>query len=183
MRILSQTLFSVCLILSIQVLTFSQSDFPSTFPDPAGKIETKYDRFEDKTAVTLRFLGVAHTDTQWLYINADSKYDGQLARKHPDSVTLVFQSISLLGYAYPEICKLDALVDGKPLSLGNFVRLDARIFLGKYVETIGKQVDYETFVRLAKAKTLEMRFNKTEFKLNEKQIEMLGLFTNLLWVG
>jgi len=180
---LRQLLLALTLTLVLPVLSFGQSDFPSSFPDPDGKIETKYDRFEDKTSVSLRFLGVAHDDVHWLYVSADSKYDGQLARKHPASVTLSFQSISLLGYSYPSLCRLDALVDGKPVPLGNFTRLDGQIMLGKYVEIIARQVDYDTFVRLVKARTLEMRLEKTEFEFTDKQIGKLLAFANLLWVG
>lgn len=146
------------------------------FFDPAGEVKVEYDRFEAKTKVSLNNALVTGKHLDGLYLMAYAERpNGAL---QPSLVVLGFKAITPFAGAYfPEEPRLDALIDGAPVPFGSMTRLQNQDVIGILnVEMYGVAITPAMLARLARAKAVEMRLNKTEFKLSARHQELLLKF-------
>jgi hypothetical protein len=48
------------------------------------------------------------------------------------------------------------------------------------VETLGTRLDYDAFMKMAKAKSVQLHFSETSFALGDEHLAMLGKLADLL---
>ena len=139
-----------------------------------SRIGFKYDKFKDQTTVRVGpyfmtgGMEYAMTNSQFEMIAAFS-VPGQKLVKPVGSVTLAFESKSK-EWKFLNERNLYALVNGERLNLGEAVR-DSDVRRGGVSEFLSVSVPYETFIKIANGKTVEMKLGEKEFKLKDEHLE------------
>ncbi len=132
------------------------------------KVTVEYDRFKDRTALTLHKTRVAGTsDDDALFLLIVQSSPGR--RPDPDSViTLSFFSGSAVAHfeGIAQDRELIFLADGQRIRLGDMALVDAK----EGAEWVMIGLPLETLIQLAKSKILEGKAGDREFKLSTAQI-------------
>ena len=150
------------------------------------KIESSYDKFKDQTTVSVKYLSpLPALSPVRLDIVAAFLYPGKTVTK-PSIVALWFQSSSK-NWQFLQQRQLLVIADGERIDLGEAERVDSKVNssrAGRYSsgvsvsELVGKMVSLETFLKIAKAKSVEMRLGSVEFKLADDHLEALRDFAS-----
>jgi hypothetical protein len=152
----------------------------STKGQSSGSVElqTKYDRFEDRTTVWPRFL-ILHVRNQssiWneLRLAAYFTYRGRAASNTVESFGLIFDSTSR-DWVYLKNSTLVGLVDGTPFNLGRPIWRDSDVKSDgsevKLSERVSFTVAFPFLKRIAHANTVEMRLGQSEAEPGELFIQ------------
>jgi hypothetical protein len=167
-----------CMIVSGLILASHAIAFGQIYPDPAGKLNVKYDRFSDESMATLDFLQVTENDHDRLYLTLYTKFTGEKPSKPADLVLISFSSWSLYGYTLSSEKPLYSIIDGVRTPLGTLSPLKAMEVNGKYVSSLVGQLDQATFMKLVKAKKIEMKLGDFEFSLTDQQLQRIHDFAS-----
>lgn len=166
-------------IACLTILTAAWALFiPAAFAQDDEKekveVETKYDKFEDRTSAELMPLTVWGAYYDRLLMGAIAMKPGNVQdRRQPDQAALFFISLtkerSPLGEA-----SLIALVDGERLRLGTAKILLKKNPIGSVIkEEMLVRISWEDLRKIANAKSVEMKLGHTEFSLKTKHYEGL----------
>src|SRR2546430_8919599 len=137
------------------------------------EITYDYDRFKDLTTVRVD-VGQALLGLELIVGYSASGY---LPTK-PDHFFFVFDSYSRdWRFLEERNRELNLLVDGQPLQLWVMERVKDKINTSTYGLSVNERlfmtVPYEAFVRIAHAKLIEMQLASSEFRLSDKQTQVL----------
>jgi hypothetical protein len=153
-----------------------------------AKIETRYDQAKEITTVRLIPMQVygeplassKYVGSDEASFNASFTYSGRTLRAQPKRVLLSLISTSE-DWKYTDFRKLTALVDGKRLKLGPLeyvpsftVNAAANSKTDDYIsQEIAISLPFETFVRIANGKQVQIRMGPREFDLEKNHLEAL----------
>jgi hypothetical protein len=166
----------------IAVLCFTLLSCISVLPQSPAlspKITNYYDRFKDETTVGVSTMledytveiPFAHMQ-EFILLLAGFTHKGQQIITQPMTVRLAFQS-QARRWRFGEGTELYAIVDGERLALGpmSYSRQD----LGAgHVEVLRLDIPARTFLKLARAKAVELRVGDKELKLGTHQLAVLA---------
>ena len=144
------------------------------------KIESKYDKAKGETTVEFNKLEISHSAAQQVFLSVSATYPGQKPNQQPEDIIFILSIASAQGYKYPDMMAMQVAADGKKLREVLMLNLDKRRMEEDYLETIGTRMKYESFKRLAQAKTVELRLHGLTLQLNEAQITKLRELEALL---
>ncbi len=164
---------SAALVLACAVASIAQTP----------KIDSEYDRFEDKTNVQLDFMQVTGGKFEGILVNAAYQCLGDVLYCKPERVYLGVLVV-LKGYKYDLPADLIVLADGERFSLGKMLNLGTVDMLpgwniGGTSLLVG--MPYETFQKIAKAKKVEMRLDSTEVEFQEAHRSAFKDFAVLMY--
>jgi hypothetical protein len=177
-----------CLIVLASVLLFcpalsrAQEQGPSSqsAEDSPTRIETKFDTAKNETTVGFKTLLVIDTKTEKLLVSAEATYATQAPKQHPEDVIFIISALNYAAYRYPDINKLTITCDGKRLPEVVLLNLDKRSGGDYFVETLGTRLNYDVYLKMAKAKSVQLQFSETSFALSDEHLAMLGKLADLL---
>ena len=173
------TRISLCIIFALACVASCMAQYVK--PAPAkiklkhkSRIGMMYDKFKDESTVIVgpyfltSGMEYALTNSQFQMMAAFT-FTGQKLEKPVDHVTLAFLSSSK-EWTFLQDQDLYVLVDGERLSLGKAER-DSDIKLGGVKEYLGVSLPYDTFLKIANGKNVEMKLGPKEFKLKDEHLE------------
>ena len=179
------TVVTTCATLS---LAQDASTTPQRIFSHNAKIETSYDQVKEITTVRLSPMQVYgeplassnYVGSDEARFNASFTYSGRTLRAQPKRVLFSLISTSQ-DWKYTDFRKLTALVDGKRLKLGPLehvpsftVNAPANSNSDDYIsQLIAISLPYETFVRIANGKQVQIRMGPREFELEKNHLEAL----------
>ncbi|HEX8181381.1 MAG TPA: hypothetical protein VF525_17695 [Pyrinomonadaceae bacterium] len=140
---------------------------------------THYDRFKDETTVgvmtTLESyrVEIPFADMQeFLNFFAGFTHQGQRLATAPDTVKLVFQS-QARAWRFLDAPELYGIIDGERVDFGRMS--NTRVDLGAgHIETLRLSVSTPTFLKLARAKSAELRVGGKEVRLSLQNMAALS---------
>lgn len=158
--------------ITIFTLLFTISCFAQI--DTKG-VETKYDKFKDKTTVTLMLeMNIRLVPKEDLVFGSSSSFDGKKPTSIPDKLVFTFISNSKIKQ-YEFSNSLIILADDERIRLG-----DAKYIGGtssfEPSEIMIYTVSLENLKKIVAAKKIEMQIGKTEFALNDAQLNAVKEF-------
>jgi hypothetical protein len=170
---LKHLVLSAVVILTCAVWSMAQEE---------GKIETTYDRFDDVTTVTLDFMQVKQGRYGYdgILINATFRCPGKVQSCKPQRAYMGV-SIVLKDTAYDAPANLTVLADDERFPLGNMLRLKTDTALEQWnlIATVFMvPIPADDFIRIARAKQVEMRIDRTEFELSKEHRSKLYEFAS-----
>ncbi len=184
--------FVLTLAIVITSATLELAQDANTIPQRTfthnGEIETTYDQIKEITTVRLnpmQVYGEPLASSNYIggdeaRFNASFTYPGRILRAQPKRV--LFSLVSTTSdWKYTDFRKLTALVDGKRLKLGlqehvpSFtVNVSANANFDDYIsQRIAISLTYETFLRIANGKKVQIRMGPREFELEKNHLEAL----------
>lgn len=156
------------LILLLSVPAFSQI--------ATKGIEVKYDKFKDKTTVTLMLeVSVKLVPKEDLVFGSASAFDGKKPTSIPDKHVFTFISNSKLKQ-YEFYNSLIILADDERIKLGNATSYIPGKSDFEPSEIMIYTLTSENLKKIVGAKKVEMQLGKTEFTLTEPQLEAIKEF-------
>lgn len=163
---------SLLLFAGFVVAPFAQAqrnDAPA-----GGQVESKTDRFSNVTTVKLKPTDLFRKQNQRLAISLETKLDP----KKPNEDTVMVHFISYTQYPMNfGDRELHALIDGKPLRLGQAFRGDLALFPGS-AETLYVGVSLEKLNQIVSGKNVEMRLGSVEWTLSNPALSAIRDFVN-----
>jgi len=164
-KLIAVTIFTLLLTISSFAQVLTEKDFEI----PARK-ETKYDRFKDKTTVSLTI-----PITSIFSLTFDNSYDGEKRTSPPTKVVASFMSLDISErYLISRSCII--LADKER------IRLDNGTYLSEGEgEVLFFFLSLENFKKIANAKKIEMQLgSNNEFALGQSRIDAIKDFYKLL---
>jgi hypothetical protein len=141
------------------------------------KVETSYDPMKDKTTVRLPAVHISGDNGKYrsLHMSPAFTYRGKESRT-PDIIDFELRTV-VKGRLDSDLYVL-FVIDGEKVFLSSnrwAVRrpVPGRVWVG---ERLVFRMPYETFVKITKAKALELRFDEVKFSLSEEHLRMLRAF-------
>jgi endonuclease YncB( thermonuclease family) len=176
-------LFLLSLTLSLLPFVTNESTLPLLQENAAkaSQIETHYDREEDKTTMRAAPVQISGEKAQYhsVHIAPAFSYSGQMFRK-PDIVDFEVQTVVKTKL------KIDLyvvfIVDGETIFLSSNRSAIKRPVAGKrwVGERMIFRMPYDTFLKITKAKTVEIKMDGVKIPLPEPALEYLRLFSQHL---
>lgn len=197
---------SICLLLLLSAsllpksLASSLSNSTSVSDDLAlkhgGKIETKYDGFNHETVVALKKMRITcgtkglqkALEQACVSIAASLHCPGvQLDHVRYAKLQLIFETKDWNERHPIEERELFVVADGERLKLGRMALVTADVernqLLDGKKEVLEVSVPYETFVKMARGQTIEIKVGKSVFALQEKNLAALRDLNNRVKLG
>jgi hypothetical protein len=143
------------------------------------KVEKEFDSAKNETTVGFKMLMIRGTETEKLIISAEATYATESPKKHPEDVVFIISALSP-SYRYPDINQLTITCDGKRLSPIVLLNLDKRPAEPLFLETLGTRMKYDVFIKLAKARSVQMEFAETSFALTDSHLALLSELADLM---
>lgn len=143
------------------------------------KVEKKFDSAKNQTTVGFQMLQIKGTETEKLIISAEATYATESPKNHPEDVLFIISSLNP-SYRYPDINKLTITCDGKRLAPILLLNLDKRPAEPLFLETLGTRMNYDVFMKVAKARSVQMEFADTSFTLSDSHLALLGELADLI---
>ncbi len=152
-----------------------QEKYESTRPI---KTTSFYDRFKDLTTVSMKNMLVIGNNnyTPVIYGIADFwltggfQYQGQTWTK-PTQVALAFEALEAYWeFRNPGNRNLILIVDGTRMDLGMMASQESVVPYVGNKESLAVVLPYETFLRIANAKSVEAQLGRLEFRLEERHL-------------
>ncbi len=170
-------LASVCLAASVgqESAASKQASLQSTQP----KVEKKFDSARNETTVGFQMLQIKGTETEKLVISAEATFATESPKNHPEDVVFIISSLST-SYRYSDINQLTITCDGKRLAPILLMNLDKRPAEPLFLETLGTRMNYDVFMKVAKARSVKMEFADTSLTLSDSHLGLLGELADLL---
>lgn len=139
-------------------------------------VEVKYDKFKDKTTVTLMLeVNIKMVPKEDLVLGSSSSFDGKKPTVIPDKHVFTFISNSKLkSYGFDN--SLIILADDERIPVGNattYIKGESEF---EPSEIMIYSLSSNNLKKLAGAKSIEIQLGKAEFALNEKQLEAVKEF-------
>jgi hypothetical protein len=170
------------LLLSLNLAPSQTSLTTQTTAAPEQlKIATSYDATLDKTTIRLAPVQISGENGKYrsLHMSPAFSYIGKEPRT-PEIIDFELRTV-VKGRLDTDLYVL-FVIDGEKVFLSSnrwaIKRpVPGRVWLG---ERLVFRMPYETFVKITKAKTFEIRFDDVRFSLNEEHLRMLHTFGNYL---
>jgi hypothetical protein len=143
------------------------------------KVEKKFDSAKKQTTVGFQMLQIKGTETEKLVISAEATYATESPKNHPEDVLFIISSLNT-SYRYPDINKLTITCDGKRLAPILLLNLDKRPAEPLFLETLGTRMNYDVFMKVAKARSVQMELAATSFTLSDSRLALLGELADLI---
>lgn len=168
----------VVIIVSALLLATASAS-PQTSSDPAPQVVAHYDRFKDETSVGVSTslegqtveIPFAHMQ-EFLIMLAGVTHRGRLLTAVPARVRLAFQS-QARSWRFAEGNELLSIIDGERINFGKMSYSRQDLGAGR-VETLRLDVPTRTFMKLARATTVELRIGRKEVLLSRAQLAALA---------
>lgn len=179
---LTRCVIASAFLASVCFATAAQEPGPSTQARLQGarpKVEKKFDSAKNETSVGFQMLLIRGTETEKLVISAEATYATESPKKHPEDVVFIISALTT-SYRYPDINQLTITCDGKRLSPIVLLNLDERPAEPLFLETLGTRMQYDVFMKLAKARTVQMEFADTSFALTDSHLALLRELADLM---
>lgn len=141
-----------------------------------GSITTKYDRFKDKTFVTLLVRVYRDFPKVTLFLKAEGEYIHQTPQP-PETIKFGFYAI-VHEWEFAGSRSLIVLAAGQRLDFGEMERVGFHTEEGVKVEELWVNLPFDKYLQLANAKNEEMQLRNIEFKLAPEHIEALRDFAS-----
>ena len=182
MKIIRCLIVFAFVFLFCPALSRAQEQGPSSqsAENSQTRIETKFDSVKNETTVGFKTLLVTDTRTEKLLVSAEASYATQAPKKHPEDVIFIISALNYAAYRYPDINKLTITCDGERLPEVLLLNLDKRSGGDYFVETLGTRMNYDVFMKMAKAKSVQLQFSETSFALRDEHLAMFGKLADLL---
>jgi hypothetical protein len=166
-------------IVVLTLLLAATSASPQTSTDSAPQVVVHYDRFKDETSVGVSTslesqtveIPFAHMQ-EFLIMLAGVTHRGRLLTAAPASVRLAFQS-QARSWRFAEGDELLSIIDGERINFGKMSYSRQDLGAGR-VETLRLDVPTRTFMKLARATTVELRIGRKEVLLSRAQLAALA---------
>ena len=161
-------LATTILILLLFVSSFSQIDTKG--------VEVKYDKFKDKTTVTLMLeVNIKLVPKEDLVFGSSSSFDGKKPTSIPDKFVFTFISNSKLK-SYEFSNSLIILADDERIRLGNATTYISGKSEYEPSEIMIYTLSSENLKKIVGAKNVEIQLGKAEFALNENLLKAIKEF-------
>lgn len=156
--------------------------------DHGGKIETKYDGFNHETVVTLKKMRITCGGARGLQSTLEQTCVSLVASLHCPGKQLDYVRYAKLQLIFEtkdwdkrhplEERELFVVADGVRLRLGRMGLVTQNVAGDRGIdvmkEVLEVSVPYQTFDKIARAKTVEIKVGKSVFALQEKNLDALG---------
>jgi len=153
-------------------------------PDHGGKIETKYDGFNHETVVLLKKMRITCSSSDSKRNPLPGTCVSVVASLHSPGMQLDYVRYARLQLIFetkdwdrrhtPEQRELTVVADGEQVKLGKMQLVKQDVDTNRTVEVMKEvlevSIPYQTFIKLARAETLEMKVGNTFFELGEKNL-------------
>jgi hypothetical protein len=166
-------------IIVLASLLAAASASPQTSTDPVPQVVVHYDRFKDETSVGVSTSLESQTVEipfarmqEFLIMLAGVTHRGRLLTAVPASVRLAFQS-QARSWRFAEGDELLSIIDGERINFGRMSYSRQNLGVG-HVETMRLDVPTRTFMKLARATTVELRIGRKEVLLSRAQLAALA---------
>ena len=160
---------------------------PSTI-DHGGKLETKYDGFNNETVVTLKKMRITCGGAKGLRSTFEQTCVSLVASLHCPGKQVEYVRYAKLQLIFEtkdwdrrhplDERELFVVADGQRLRLGRMGLVAQNVAgdrgLDVMKEVLEVSTSYKTFDMIARARTVEIKVGKTVFALQEKNLEALG---------
>lgn len=163
------------ILLATSAICASQEGNP--VPPPAPKIETSYDSAKDRTTIRLAPVEFASEAGKYkhIYLSPHFSFPGR-ERTTPEIVDFELQTV-VKGRLRTDLYVL-FIIDGEKVHLSSSrwaVKrpVPGRVWIG---ERLVFRMPYETFVKITKAASVEIKFDAVMFSLGETQKQALRDF-------
>ena len=181
----NHTLIALTLLLPITLVTgrFSEerwSDRAVTVitTQEFGKIETTYDETKDKTTVKLARVKISFGQDKYvsLHMSPSFSFAGRHLLATPSIIDFELQTV-VRGRLRTDLYVV-FMIDGEKVFLSSSrwaVKrpIPGRVWMG---ERLVFRMPYETFVKITKATTFEIKFDATTFSIGETEKQVLREF-------
>jgi hypothetical protein len=151
----------------------------------APLLETEYDRFKDETKVGVSTSLENHAVEipfsqmqEFLTLMVWASHRGKQVSTAPATVKLVFRS-QARDWRFGEGTQLLGIVDGARLALGSMKYFRRDLGAG-HLETLEIDLPTRTFLKLAHAKTVELRIGNKDVKLGTQNLAALSALADYL---
>jgi hypothetical protein len=179
-------------ILTPNGTTLHSTSSGTLAPDYDAKIETKYDGFNNETIVTLKKMGITCGGGKGMESALKQTCVSFVLSLHCPGVQLDYVRYAKLQLIFETkdwdqrhpLDERDLLVvaDGEKLKLGKMMLAEQGATTSQLVDVMREVLEvvlpYQTFQKIAKAKTVEMRVGKTMFELQDKNVVALRNLNN-----
>lgn len=139
-------------------------------------IETKYDRFKDKTTIVVRAGEVYDFYGGSIDIVALASYPGQTPI--PTEEVFVYFYYSGKEWFFLKYHDWAVLADGARLDVPEMKRVDSDVHRGYVSEIVGTAMPFSKFATMLLANVVEMKVGRAQFQVKEKQLEALRDFAS-----
>lgn len=170
----------------------SVSEPNSSTLDHGGKIETKYDGFNHETVVTLKKMRITCGGAKGLQSALEQTCVSLVASLHCPGVQLDYVRYAKLqlifetkdwDHRHPlDERELFVVADGQRLRLGRMGLVTQNVASDRGIdvmkEVLEVSVPYQTFNKIARGQTIEIKLGKTVFALQEKNLDALRDLNN-----
>jgi hypothetical protein len=142
-------------------------------------VETSYDADKDRTTLRLRLVQISGENGKYrsLQMSPAFSYRGKELRT-PEIIDFELRTV-VRGRLDTDLYVL-FVIDGEKVFLSSNRSaikrpVPGRVWLG---ERLVFRMPYETFVKITKAKALEIRFDEVKFSLSDEHLQLLREFGN-----
>ena|SRR5205085_1046224 len=141
----------------------------------ANRFAERYDKFHDRTIVTVGpFVMSGGTElfmtNRMFYMLAGFSYQGQKLEHAPDQFVLGFSVEGGERFTFLKDQEVIVLADGERFQLGNADR-DSDFYFSSVKESLLVSVPKDTFEKIGKAKSVEIKVGPKVFKLKDEHLE------------
>lgn len=137
--------------------------------DEEAAITSKYDRFKDITIVRTSRMAL-RGGKRTLRMYADFSYSGKEPRQ-PDKVNIYFYAAAARPVFREDDLELNFLVDDERVPVGAMRLIDEDKTKSLIKQTVSVALPYETFVKIAKGKKVELQVGGLEYKLTDAHLD------------
>jgi hypothetical protein len=143
-------------------------------PSPLGCTQSSYNRFDDKTTVSLDWMLLSQSKDALIFFSVSASSNGNKLWV-PDTFIIYISSISNSSFDFTPDCKLTILADDHRQHYELFPPV-RKTLEGKMSEVFGARSEYADLRQIATAKTVDIRLCYTEFNLTPAQLGRLRDF-------
>lgn len=153
---------------------------PSTLnPSPLGCIQSRYDRFDNRSTVSLDWMLLSRSKTDLTFLSVAGSYDGSEPRR-PDTFIVLIYSFSDNNSNQTPGCELTILVGDHRLSYKVFPPIQKTIN-GRLGEMFGAETSYADLRLIANADSVAMRLCYRELPVTREQAQAIGRYLDRVW--
>lgn len=162
----------VCLLLCLLITPLRPVAQEIDRSSKESSVSVDYDKFRNETTVAASALPTSATHESsglpTIFITVGFSYRGKKLKAQPRTMFVTVNS--LLGFmVFERLNSFIALVDGKRVRLKQL----ERTYTGPRRESLSGEIPYQTFLRIANAKKVEMQVEHIDFELLDESLMAL----------
>ena len=164
---------------SLALSAFTQTPSPQivTVTRP-GKVASYYNATKDVTTVVLGFSDVGGESACGIYVSASASYPGKAAAPPVDIKLVIMRITPEEKIKSAPLRDLTFSADGQVMNLGLMETVTQQTMMDLRWETLQISVPYESFLRIANAKTAEGKLGSAKFVLTENNLNFIRQFVS-----